>query len=157
MLRRECEPVESFDQELASLLDGMFVSMDEANGIGLAGPQVGVSKRLFVINIPDKARMEFINPEIVGTSVQECVMEEGCLSLPDIWGDVKRPVKVKVQAQDRDGKPFTVSADGLFARCIQHEFDHLKGVLFIDHLPDDEKKRAVARFKRKNRRRKRRG
>jgi peptide deformylase len=117
----------------------------------LAAPQVGVLKRLFVIEIRDEVKQVFINPQIIQTSVETCVMEEGCLSIPGIWHDITRPEKITVQAQDVDGKPFTVTAGGLYARAIQHEYDHLNGVLFIDHLDKAEEEKVVESYQRKHR------
>ena len=154
VLKEKCTPVEKFDDGLRVLVDAMFETLQEADGVGLAGPQVGVGKRLFVIEIRDEVKQVFVNPQIMQTSVETCVMEEGCLSIPGIWHDLSRPEKITIQAQDVTGKPFTVTADGLYARAIQHEYDHLNGVLFIDHLPQDEQERVVASYQRKNHKKK---
>lgn len=151
VLREKCQPVTKFDDGLRILVDAMYETLEEADGVGLAGPQVDVPSRLFVIAIKDEVKKTFVNPQIVQTSMEECVMEEGCLSVPGVWHDVSRPSKVTIQAQDVDGKPFTITADGLYARAIQHEFDHLNGVLFIDHLSPEEKEKMVLLFKKKNR------
>ncbi len=153
VLTEKAKPVKTFDSALALLVDAMFETMEEADGVGLAAPQVGVSERLFVIDVRDGKRWVFINPEIIGTS-EECeTVEEGCLSIPGIFSDVTRAARVTVQAQNLQGKPFTVEADGLFARAIQHELDHLNGVLFIDHLDKEEHDRAVKAFERRNKKR----
>lgn len=150
-LRETASAVETFDDGLKQLVGDMFETMEKADGVGLAGPQVNVSKRLFVVEIPGEVKKAFINPQIVQTSMEEVVMEEGCLSLPGLYREVKRPARVTVQAQDVDGKPFTVTADGLYGRCIQHEFDHLNGVLFIDHLDPEAKEQAMDSYNRKHR------
>ncbi len=151
VLSQQCAPVTEFNEELKKTVEGMFEAMEKADGVGLAAPQVGIPKRFFVIEIKDEVRRAFINPQIMQTSMDEVMMEEGCLSVPGVYREVKRPRQVTVQAQDVDGKPFTVTADGLYGRCIQHEYDHLNGVLFIDHLDEVEKEQAVKLFKRKNR------
>lgn len=153
VLTEKAQPVKTFDSALGILVDAMFETMEEADGVGLAAPQVGVSQRLFVIDVRDGKRWTFINPEIIATS-EECESaEEGCLSIPGVFSEVSRAVRVTVQAQNIQGKPFTVEADGLFARAIQHELDHLNGVLFIDRLDKEEHDRAVRSFERLNKKR----
>ncbi len=151
-LRERSVPVEKFDDALRMLIDAMFDTLDEADGVGLAGPQIGVNQRLFIVSIPEKKiEQEFINPEIVETSVETGPYEEGCLSIPGVYKNVERPLRVKVFAKDVNGKNFSVEADGLYARVIQHEYDHLNGKLFIDHLDEDAKKLAIDQYyKRKN-------
>jgi peptide deformylase len=117
-------------------------------GIGLAGPQVASPLRIFVTNVEgDKPRI-FINPEIVLTSQELISFEEGCLSLPKLYLDVIRPEFVRVQAWNERGRPFTVETDGLLARVIQHEYDHLEGILFIDRLKPGKKDRALSQYRR---------
>ena len=125
----------SFNLELASLLDDMKETMYKSDGVGLAAPQIGVLKRVTVIDVSKERDqlMEFINPEILGV-FGKTTSEEGCLSIPGFRDSIKRSRKVLVKAQDRTGKEFTVEADELLAICLQHEIDHLDGVLFIDHL-----------------------
>ena len=106
--------------------------MYQADGVGLAGPQVGIQRRLVVVDVGD-GLIEFVNPEITNKEGL-CDMVEGCLSVPGRRGLVSRPEKVTVNAQDKTGKPFTIEADGLLARCIQHEIDHLDGVLYVDKM-----------------------
>ena len=155
VLTERAKPVKTFDSALGILVDAMFETMEEADGVGLAAPQVGVSQRLFVIDVRDGKRWTFINPEIIATS-EECESaEEGCLSIPGVFSEVSRAVRVTVQAQNLQGKPFTVEADGLFARAIQHELDHLNGVLFIDRLDKEKHDRAVKSFERLNKKRRR--
>ena len=126
----------------------MFETMYEAPGIGLAATQVDVHKRLLVLDVSeDKTRpMVFINPEIVCSEGTQ-TYQEGCLSVPGIFADVTRCNQITVKALDRDGKPFELTADGLLAVCIQHEMDHLEGVLFIDHLSRLKRDRAVSKVK----------
>lgn len=143
ILRTKCEKVTRFDHSLEILIDAMFDTLDEADGVGLAGPQVGVDKRLFIVSLNDGTRKVFVNPEIVETSVDTCPYEEGCLSIPGVYHNVIRPSKVKVFAQDEKGHAFTFDASGLLARVIQHENDHLDGKLFIDRLSEDERDKVL--------------
>ena len=131
-LRKVCKPQEKFDLRLWLLLKDMADTMYKAEGVGLAGPQVGVLRRVVVIDVGD-GLVELVNPVIVERSGEQCG-REGCLSLPGRQGIVTRPNHVKVQAQDRKGKPFELEAEGFFARAVCHELDHLDGVLYVDHL-----------------------
>ena len=142
ILRKKAEPVlpEEINDELRSFINEMFDSMIQANGVGLAGPQAGISKRLFVVIADDDIRRVFINPQIISTSSNMTDYEEGCLSIPGVYEVIKRPEKVTVQAFNEKGKPFTLEADGLLARVIQHENDHLDGVVFIDRGDEEFKK-----------------
>lgn len=136
-LTTPCEPVDSVDGQLKQLMDDMLDTMYAAPGIGLAAPQVGVLKRFFVVDVgEDDARDPrfFINPEITHRSEAKSVYEEGCLSLPKQFADVERSDAIDLRYQDRTGVERTLEADGMLARCIQHELDHLDGVLFVDHL-----------------------
>ena len=135
VIRQKCAPVEpsEINDEMRSLFAEMFETMDEADGVGLAAPQVGISKRFFVLTADDGVRRVFVNPQIVATSNELCDYEEGCLSLPGFNESIRRPAKVTCSALNEFGKPFTVEADGLLARSIQHQNDHLDGVGFIDH------------------------
>ena len=142
VLREKSEPVKDFDINLLNLLQDMKDTLADSNGVGLAAPQIGVSKRIFVIDV-EEGYYEFINPRILGTSGSQ-YGQEGCLSVKGMWGDVKRPNKVTVEAQDRYGKKFKVVARELFARCVCHENDHLDGILYIDkanNLREDDKKK----------------
>ena len=139
VLRKKCRPVEVFDDKLATLIDDMFDTLKKADGAGLAAPQIGILKRVVVIDVGE-GPVELVNPEIVKTSGTQ-VEVEGCLSCPDEWGYVERPLKVKCRAQDRFGKVKEYNAEEMFARCICHELDHLDGKLFIDlvdHILSDE-------------------
>ena len=153
VLREETKKVTSFDSSLRMLIDAMFDTLIEADGVGLAAPQVGVSKKFFVVDLRrgDDSKYVFINPEIIETSIEEGPYEEGCLSIPGFYREVIRPLRVRVQAQDVNGKYFTIDADGLLARVIQHENDHLNKTLFIDHLTPEEKERVEKAFRKKNR------
>ena len=131
VLHKNCRTVEKFDEKLWTLLDDMAETMYKANGVGLAAPQVGLLKRICVIDV-GKGLVEFINPEITMTSSALVEDTEGCLSSPGEYAIVKRPKKLKVKAQDRNGKEFTLIAEDLFARAICHETDHLRGVIFKD-------------------------
>jgi peptide deformylase len=144
VLRQETRPVEVVTDEVRRLIDDMFETMYAARGIGLAAPQVGRLERLAVVNVNDNPFV-IINPEIVlreGTQRGE----EGCLSIPDIYGDVERAMRVVVRAIDRDGQPFEVDANELLARCLQHEIDHLHGRLFIDYLSVLKRRQALAKW-----------
>ncbi|MBP5402626.1 MAG: peptide deformylase [Treponema sp.] len=134
ILRQVAVPVkeEEINDEFRSLIAEMFETMDAANGVGLAAPQVNINKRFFVLMADDDVRRVFINPQIISTSGDLVDYEEGCLSIPKIYEVIKRPSKVTVQALDENGKKFTIEAEGLLARIIQHEYDHLEGIVFID-------------------------
>jgi len=151
-LRRKAEPVDAVSDEIRQLADDMLETMYEAPGIGLAATQVNVQKRLLVIDVSEDRSepMVFINPEIVETSGEE-IMEEGCLSVPGIFAEVKRAEWIKVKALGRDGEPFEMETDGLLAVCIQHEIDHLNGKLFVDYL-SEVKRRMVRKRLEKERR-----
>ena len=128
ILTKKCRPVTNFDDKLAQLLEDMAETMHEADGVGLAGPQVGIRRRVVTIDIGEGV-MELVNPEFLETSgEQECV--EGCLSFPGEYGITKRPKHVKVRAQDRHGKVFEFEADDFLANVCSHEFDHLDGIVF---------------------------
>ena len=132
VLREETKPVAEITDEIRTLVRSMFDTMYLAKGIGLAAPQVGRSERIFVMDVDDRP-MTMINPEIVSREGTDRA-EEGCLSIPEIFGDVTRPEHIVARALDLDGNPIEVEATGLLARCIQHELDHLDGKLFIDYL-----------------------
>jgi peptide deformylase len=144
ILREETKKVEEITDELRELIDDMFETMYAARGIGLAAPQVGRTERITVIDV-DGNPIVLVNPEIV-LSEGKTREEEGCLSIPDIYGDVDRAKRVVVRALDRDGKPFEIDAEDLLARCMQHEIDHLHGRLFIDHLSLVKRRAALAKW-----------
>ncbi|MFO1068151.1 MAG: peptide deformylase [Geminicoccaceae bacterium] len=138
VLKRVAAPVEAVTDELRRLMDDMLAAMYAAPGIGLAAPQVGVSKRVIVLDLGKEETtrdpLRMANPELLWTSDDSVAMEEGCLSLPDQFAEVKRPSAVRVGYLDADGNRQELAADGMLARCLQHEIDHLDGVLFVDHL-----------------------
>ena len=130
ILRKNCRPVEKFDQKLWTLLDDMKDTLYKAQGFGLAAPQVGIMRRIAVIDVGE-GYIELINPEIVDPSGEQRDVE-GCLSCPDVWGYVKRPYSCTIKAQDRFGNSYEKRVEGVFCRCACHETDHLNGKLFID-------------------------
>src|SRR5471032_565670 len=138
--------VAKVDAEIRKLVDDMAESMYAADGIGLAAIQIGVAKRVLVIDLDQKEGKKnpiaYINPKVIWASDEVAVFEEGCLSVPEIWDDVERPARIRCEYLDADGKAQLLEADGLLATCLQHEMDHLEGVLFIDHL--SRLKRAMA-------------
>ena len=138
ILRKESEPIEKVDNDLRKLLDDMLETMYAAPGIGLAAVQVGILKRLIVIDISkDKEKKNplfLINPEIVSKSKNTSIYEEGCLSLPGHFAEIERPAECQINFLDYNGKKKEISAKGLLSTCIQHELDHLNGILFIDYL-----------------------
>jgi peptide deformylase len=123
----------------------MFETMHAAKGIGLAAPQVGRRERLFVADVDDHP-LVFINPEIVSSSDERSVYEEGCLSIPDYYAEVERPAKIKVRHLDAEGREQMTEADGLLATCLQHEIDHLNGILFIDHISKLKREMVIRKF-----------
>ena len=135
ILRKICKPVTEMTPRLSQLIDDMFDTMYEANGVGLAAPQVGIIKRIVVIDIGDKNPLTLINPEIIETSGEQ-TGDEGCLSLPGKVGQVTRPMRVVCKALDRDMNEITVTGEGLLARAICHEADHLEGILYKDKVED---------------------
>ncbi len=150
VLRQQSAAVERVDSEMKSFIDDMLETMYDAPGIGLAAIQVGVPRRLLVIDIAGKdeepAPQVFINPELVATGDETSVYEEGCLSIPDYYAEVERPATITVRHLDRDGKEKVTEADGLLATCLQHEMDHLNGVLFIDHISKLKRDMVVRKF-----------
>lgn len=132
VLREKAKPVSSITPNIIKLLDNMKDTMYEANGVGLAAPQIGVSKRVVVIDVGE-GLLELVNPEIIAMNGEE-IDTEGCLSIPGIQGEVKRAAEVTVKALNREGKEFEIKGTGLLARALQHEIDHLEGILFVDRL-----------------------
>ena len=150
MLREECKDIKVFDSALKMLAEAMIDTLGEADGVGLAGPQVGIPEKIFVVSIPEEEPLVFINPEIIETSIETCPYEEGCLSIPGMYHEVIRPRRIRIQAFDADGKAFTLDADGLLARAIQHENDHLHGKLYIDYLPEGEREKLLRLYEKKS-------
>jgi peptide deformylase len=149
ILKGQSEPVKIFDDRIMQIVESMFTIMKKANGIGLAAPQVGLGERIIVIDISGKqnVRTAIINPEITASSESLGDYEEGCLSIPGIYADVIRPLEVTVKGFDPKGKEIKFNADALLARVLQHEIDHLNGVLFIDRIEDHIKKEFTRELK----------
>jgi len=150
-LRRVSRPVERFDTQLRGFASDMLETMYDAPGIGLAAIQVGEPIRLLVIDLAKegepKAPQIFVNPVVVERSDERSVYEEGCLSIPDYYAEVERPAKVRVDYLDEHGKPKQVEAEGLLATCLQHEIDHLDGILFIDHISRLKRDMVIRKFR----------
>jgi peptide deformylase len=150
-LRQVSEPVKKIDAGIRKLVEDMFESMYDAPGIGLAAIQVGTPKRVVTMDLSKKEEAEknpqvFINPEIVWSSDEQATYEEGCLSIPEFYEEVERSAQVKVKYLDLEGKAHEVEANGLLATCLQHEIDHLNGVLFIDHISKLKRDRVIKKF-----------
>src|SRR5579862_9877318 len=149
-LRLLSKPVAKIDAATKQLVEDMFDTMYDAPGIGLAAIQIGEPKRIVTMDLAKKDEPRepqvFINPEIVATSDEQATYEEGCLSIPEYYEEVKRPAAVTVKYLDADGKAQQVEATGLLATCLQHEIDHLNGVLFIDHISKLKRDRVIKKF-----------
>ncbi|NDA47680.1 MAG: peptide deformylase [Alphaproteobacteria bacterium] len=150
LLRVQCEPVLKIDEEIRVLMDDMLETMYEAPGIGLAAIQIAIPKRVVVMDLakadhPPEPRV-FVNPEIIWSSPETRLYEEGCLSIPEYYEEVERPSRVHVRYLDREGLTQELEADGLLATCLQHEIDHLNGVLFIDHLSRLKRERVIKKY-----------
>ncbi|MDP4002442.1 peptide deformylase [Methylobacterium sp. NEAU K] len=150
VLRRISDPVGPITSEIRTLVADMFETMYDAPGVGLAAIQVGVAKRIVTIDTSKEENVReprvFIDPEVVWSSEERRVYDEGCLSIPEYYAEVERPDRVRVKFRDLDGKELEIEADGLLATCIQHEIDHLNGVLFIDHLSKLKRDRVIKKF-----------
>ncbi len=155
-LKLTSQPVAEIDSKLRRFMADMLETMKDAKGIGLAAIQVGVPKRVAVIDLdpggPNSKPVYLVNPRVVSASDELATSHEGCLSVPEIWDDVKRPSRITVEYTDEKGRPQTVEAEGLLATCLQHEIDHINGLLFIDHLSKLKRSMALrktAKLKRK--------
>jgi len=148
VLRQHSQAVNAVDDQVKRLITDMWETMDAAKGIGLAANQVGVARRIAVVDV-DEDRFVMVNPRIVETEGRASA-EEGCLSIPDIYADVTRPDRVVVEALDADGNPYRKEATGLKARAIQHEIDHLDGILFLDHLSLVKRQMLLAKWRREH-------
>jgi peptide deformylase len=150
ILKTESRPVDRIDDRVRELLDNMVATMYDAPGIGLAANQIGVTERLIVVDASrdpeNRNPLKMINPEVVWESEQLTVHEEGCLSIPDYYAEVIRPKEIKVKYLDETGGEHEMHADDLWSRCIQHEIDHLDGVLFIDHLSSLKRNMALRKM-----------
>jgi peptide deformylase len=154
-LREVSKPVDKVDDELRALMDDMLETMYEAPGIGLAAIQVGVPKRVIVMDLAGEDEEPepryFVNPEILDPADETAVYQEGCLSVPDFFEDIERPATCRVKFLDYNGEEQILEAEGLLATCIQHEMDHLEGVLFIDHLSRLKRDRVIKKLKKEQR------
>jgi peptide deformylase len=149
-LRLVSEPVKKITSDVRKLVDDMFETMYDAPGVGLAAIQVGAPQRIVTIDVAQKEEPKnpqvFINPEILGVSDETAIREEGCLSIPEYYDDVERPSQIRVRYMDLEGKSQEIEANGLLATCLQHEIDHLNGVLFIDYLSKLKRDRMLKKF-----------
>jgi peptide deformylase len=149
-LRLVSKPVEAIDGDIRRLVEDMFETMYAAPGIGLAAIQLGVPRRVVTLDLAKKEDPRnpqvFVNPEIVAASEERATYEEGCLSIPEMYEEVERPAQVKVRYRDLSGDTHEVEATGLLATCLQHEIDHLNGVLFIDHISKLKRDRIIKKF-----------
>lgn len=149
ILRRRAEAVPTPGPGLDRLVADMFETMYEAHGIGLAAPQVGLSERLIVVDVKEEGShpMALLNPTVVESGAARDRVEEGCLSIPGVAATVERPTSVVVEATDAKGQPVRIQAEGMLARCLQHEIDHLDGVLFIDRISPIKRKMLLAKYR----------
>ena len=149
-LRLLSKPVAKIDAATRQLVEDMFDTMYDAPGIGLAAIQIGEARRVVTMDLAKKDEPKepqvFINPELIETSADKNIHEEGCLSIPEYYEEVERPAQVRLRYLDLDGKPHEIDAGGLLATCIQHEIDHLDGVLFIDHISKLKRDRVIKKF-----------
>jgi peptide deformylase len=149
LLRQKADPIRPIGEEYKKIAAEMIDALHEGKGVGLAGPQVGLMKRIFVVHVDRDVPRVFINPTITMTSQEQVKYEEGCLSIPGIYADVTRPETIQVQAWNERGRPFTLDASGILARVILHEYDHLEGTLFIDRLSEPKRKRIIAKWEKR--------
>lgn len=151
-LRTKAAPVEAVDDEVRQLVDDMLETMYEASGIGLAATQVDVHRRVIVMDVSDgrASPLVLINPEYTPIGDERDLMSEGCLSIPEYYAEVPRALKVHLKALDRDGNPYELDAEGLLAHCIQHEYDHLEGVLFVDYLSALKRDRVLKKMQKRH-------
>ena len=146
LLRQKALPVKNIGAEYQKIAGELIDALHAGEGIGLAGPQVGLLERIFTVHVEGDVPRVFINPSILETSQETLKYEEGCLSIPGIYTNVIRPRAVKVQAWNEKGRPFTLEARGILARVILHEYDHLEGILFIDRIPEHKRIRILAKL-----------
>ena len=151
-LRTIAAPVETVDDEVRRLVDDMLETMYDASGIGLAATQVDVHSRVIVMDVSDdrSSPLVLINPEFTPLGDERDPMQEGCLSIPEYYAEVPRALKVHLKALDRDGQPYELEAEGLLAHCIQHEYDHLEGVLFVDYLSPLKRDRVMKKMQKRH-------
>lgn len=149
VLREKSKPIEKITPEIVNLVKDMTETMYTASGVGLAAPQVGVAKRIIIIDDEEKGVIALINPEIIEKE-GEMIGEEGCLSLPELYAQVKRFARIKVEGLDLNGEKITIEAEDLLARVIQHEIDHLNGILFIDKIGKAKRKLLLEQYNKKD-------
>ena len=150
ILKKKSEDIENVDSDVIDLVNEMFVIMKKSNGVGLAAPQIGINKNIITIDIShteQKMKLALINPKIELASDEGIIYEEGCLSVPGIWAEVQRPSEIRVKAVDVKGDEILFDADSFYARVLQHEIDHLQGILFIDRIDDYIKKEFAKELK----------
>ncbi|MCL1955160.1 MAG: peptide deformylase [Spirochaetes bacterium] len=150
ILRQKADNINEINEETEKLVRQMLEILVRDKGVGLAGPQLGIMKRIFVVHVGGDTERVFINPSILETSHETCKYEEGCLSVPGIYANVIRSESIKVQAWNEKGRPYTLETNGLLARVILHEYDHLDGILFLDRLTENKKKMLIAKYEKKN-------
>ncbi|MCL2265766.1 MAG: peptide deformylase [Treponema sp.] len=146
LLRQKALKIEKIDDEVKNTARQMLEILKRDKGVGIAGPQIGFMKRIFVVHIEGDEERIFINPSILETSHITSKYEEGCLSVPGIYANVIRSEKIKIQAWNEKGRPYTLETSGLLARVIQHEYDHLEGVLFLDRVPEKKREKLIEKF-----------
>jgi peptide deformylase len=146
LLRQKAKKIEKIDKDMYNIAQQMLEILKKDKGVGLAGPQIGLMERIFVVHVEDDEERVFINPSILETSHATSKYEEGCLSVPGVYANVIRSESIKLQAWNEKGRPFTIETGGLLARVIQHEYDHLEGVLFIDHVQEKVRDKLLAKY-----------
>jgi len=149
LLREKAKKIEKIDEDTVNIAHKMLEILKRDKGVGLAGPQIGFMKRIFVVHVEDDEERIFINPSILETSHKTSKYEEGCLSVPGVYANVIRSESIKLQAWNEKGRPFTMETGGLLARVILHEYDHLNGILFIDHVPEKVRENLLVKYEKK--------
>ncbi|MDR1893811.1 MAG: peptide deformylase [Spirochaetales bacterium] len=148
-LKETASAIADINDSVLQLSQAMLETMHEGKGVGLAGPQVGFVKRIFVTHAQGDQDRVFINPDIIQTSLETVTYEEGCLSIPGVYAEVVRPAGIVIQGWNEKGRPFKLTAEGILARIIQHEYDHLRGVLFLDRINEKRRERILKSYGRK--------
>ena len=154
VLRQKAAPIKDINDEIRQTARNMIEAMYNGKGVGLAGPQIGLLRRIFVTHAEGDEPRVFINPSIIWTSQEQITCEEGCLSLPGLYADVKRPGRIKIQAWNEKGRAFTLEVSGVLARVIQHEYDHLEGILFIDRINEARREKLLTKLEKQTNREK---